>query len=385
MSDKPTSFGEPALAKYLNVKARQQGVPLGGNFELTPCCNLSCKMCYVRLSKRQVDEQGGLLSAAQWKDYIKQAVDAGMLMMLLTGGEPTMRPDFAEIYEYAHESGVLVSVNTNGTLMTDEIFELFKKLPPQRINITLYGSSADTYRELCGSGEAFERVVEAIKRIKREGFSLKLNHTITGHNYADTMNVIDLAERLDTLMIHTSYVFPPARRAGESTDRLSPEEAAEMGLKASRRMMTPEEYKRFLIKSLQGDPAVSPMEECVDLTEGGAIRCRAGSSNFWLAWDGSLRPCAIIPYPTVDIKAEGGFKPAWDKLRGIVAGMHTPAKCETCAARNICHVCAAACISETGRVDGVPDYLCRRADAMINIMRRELAELSAGEDTDNEA
>lgn len=384
MQQRTPSYGEPALAKYLNLKARSMGVPLGGNFELTPCCNLSCRMCYVRLSKQQVEEGGGLLSAELWKDYIKQAVDAGMLMMLLTGGEPTMRPDFAEIYEFAHEAGVLVSVNTNGTLIDDELMDLFRRLPPQRINITLYGSNADTYRELCGSGEAFEKVVESIKSIKQAGISIKLNHTITGHNFADTMNVIDLAEKLDVPLIHTSYIFPPARRMGETTDRLSPEESARAGLAASRRIMGPENYKLYLQRSLSGDPAVSPMEECVDVSEGGAIRCRAGSANFWLAWDGTMRPCAIMPYPSVSIRECGGFLPAWDKLRGIVAGMHTPSKCESCSARNICHACAAACISETGRVDGVPTYLCRRAEAILSIMKQELAELESKEETEDE-
>ena len=262
---------------------------------------------------------------------------------------------------------------------------LLKRLPPQRVNITLYGASADTYSSLCGSGEAFERAVDGIKKLKQAGISLKLNHTITRHNYFDTLNVIELAEKLDVLIQHTSYVFPPARRAGETGDRLSPEEAAKIGLMASRRIMPPEDYKRYLERSLSGDPAVCPMEECVDLTEGGALRCRAGSSNFWLAWDGTLRPCAIMPGPLVDIRAAGGFKPAWDELRGIVESMHTPAKCESCSARHICHVCAAACISETGHVDEVPRYLCRRAEETIRIMKHELDEINSTEANRNEA
>lgn len=382
---RPKAFGEPALSKYLNLKARRFGVPIAGNFELTPCCNLSCKMCYVRLSKQQVEAGGGLLSAAKWKDYIGQAIDAGMLMMLLTGGEPTMRPDFAEIYEFAHEAGVLVSINTNGTMLTDELLELFKRLPPQRINITLYGASADTYREMCGNGEAFGKVVDAVKRLKQAGVGLKLNHTITSHNHKDTLNVIDLAEKLDVPLIHTSYVFPPARRAGESTDRLSPRDSAAIGLAASRRIMGEKMYKQYLVKSLSGDPTVGPMEECLDLTEGGAVRCRAGSANFWLAWDGTLRPCAIMPQPSVDIEACGGFAPAWDSIRALTAQMRTPAKCESCSARNVCHVCAAACITETGRVDGVPAYVCERAEALIGIMQRELAEMEETEDNKDEA
>ena len=71
---------------YLDTKARQQGVPIHGQFELTPLCNFSCKMCYVHLAKEQMQERP-LLTVEQWKDIIHQAWEAGMIRATLTGGE----------------------------------------------------------------------------------------------------------------------------------------------------------------------------------------------------------------------------------------------------------------------------------------------------------
>ncbi len=384
MSIKKINYGEPLLAKYLNAKARSMGVPLVGNFELTPCCNLACKMCYVRLSPAQAAERGGLLSTEKWKDYIDQSIREGMIMMLITGGEPTMRPDFCELYEYAHERGVLVAVNTNGTLLNDEMFDTFRRMPPHRINITLYGASAATYKSLCGDASAFDKVIGNAKKLRDLGVSLKFNHTITRYNVQDVDRVIELARELDIYIQHTSYIFPPARREGAEADRLTAAESARAGLRATRRIMTEDQYRAFLERSLSGDPCVECLEECVDVKQGGTMQCRAGSSNFWLAWDGSMRPCALMPWPAFDVDECGGIKQAWDKVRHAVENMRTPAKCETCTARNICMVCGAACINETGSTDRVPEYLCERAEAMIGMMREELNEIKTRE-AQNEA
>lgn len=366
------------MARYLNMKAARLGVPVVGNFELTPCCNLACKMCYVRLTKKQADERGGLLSAERWKRYIDESVAAGMVMMLITGGEPTMRPDFLEIYEYAHEKGVLVSVNTNGTLITDEILESFRRMPPARVNITLYGASEETYHELCGDGSAFRRVIEAIKKLKAAGIGVKLSFTLTRYNAHDLEGVMDIAKELDVFLRHTSYVFPPSRRPGEQADRLGPEESARAGLAATRRLMSPEGYRSYIERSLAGDPSVQAAEECVD-SEDGVMRCRAGRSNFWLAWDGTMRPCPMMPGPGFEVEACGGIKPAWDRVREEVKAMRTPKKCEGCSARHVCLSCAAACICETGEPTTAPEYLCRRSQALIDIMKEELDEMKRGE------
>ena len=62
--------------------------PISGTFELSPMCNFSCKMCYIRRSPEEVSRLGGLQSPAQWLDWAREARNAGMLWLLLTGGDP---------------------------------------------------------------------------------------------------------------------------------------------------------------------------------------------------------------------------------------------------------------------------------------------------------
>ena len=65
---------ETAMRRYLDLKARKAGFPIGGSFELTPLCNLDCKMCYVHLTPQQLQTQkNGILSGAQWIEIIRQA------------------------------------------------------------------------------------------------------------------------------------------------------------------------------------------------------------------------------------------------------------------------------------------------------------------------
>ena len=115
------------------------GIPVIGIFELTPRCKLQCKMCYVRLTPQQMEPIGKELTARQWIQLAEDCRDAGMAFLLITGGEPTLRSDFAEIYESIAQMGLSVSINTNGTLLTPEIKKLWHRVPPAEGNVRGYG------------------------------------------------------------------------------------------------------------------------------------------------------------------------------------------------------------------------------------------------------
>ena len=132
---------EPRVTEYLYRKAAAAGVPLSGTFELTPVCNMDCKMCYVRLSAKQQRSIGPLADADRWLSLARDAQKAGMLYLLLTGGEPFLHPQFRQILEGLHKMGFIISINSNGTLIDENVVEWLKQCPPGRINISLYGVS----------------------------------------------------------------------------------------------------------------------------------------------------------------------------------------------------------------------------------------------------
>ena len=112
----PGSGVEAGISTYLHRKGAALGVPLSGTFELTRRCNFNCRMCYIHSGENTV-WKGGELSAGTWLAIASQAVKAGMLFLLLTGGEPLLREDFEEIYCGLNRMGLALSVNTNGSLL----------------------------------------------------------------------------------------------------------------------------------------------------------------------------------------------------------------------------------------------------------------------------
>ncbi len=130
---------EPRLSSYLHAKACRDGTPLAGNFEITPRCNFNCRMCYVHLTEEQQRARGSELSADEWLAIAEKARAQGMLFLLLTGGEPLMRQDLRYLLTELKKMGLLISINSNGSLINDEWLEFFRREPPFRFNITLYG------------------------------------------------------------------------------------------------------------------------------------------------------------------------------------------------------------------------------------------------------
>jgi radical SAM protein with 4Fe4S-binding SPASM domain len=108
-----------------------------------------------------------------------------------------------------------------------------------------------------------------------------------------------------------------------------------------------------------------------DLDEG--VGCRAGYSSFWMTWDGRMLPCGMMPGPTT-YPLEVGFDAAWEQLREKTKQIRMPNKCTTCPKRDVCSVCAAVCVTETGKFDGVPDYVCRQTEEMIRATQKAFEE-----------
>ena len=354
---------EPYISKYLHQKGRRLGLPIAGNFELTARCNFNCPMCYVHLKQEDIDAQGKELTTQQWIDLAKQARDKGMVFALLTGGEPFVRKDFCEIYSEMKKMGLLVSINSNGSMLSGEIRRKLLEDPPVRMNISLYGGCEDTYCNMCGQ-PAFEQVVENIRALKEGGVNVCINLSITPYNRQDLKKICAIAEEMDINVRASSYMYPSIRVNGAQYgcgDRLSPEDAASCAVEWDLLRFSEEEFA-LRAKSMKNLTAVDAAECPIESEEG--VRCRAGSSASWITWDGRMLPCGMMPYPAV-FPLQEGFGPAWEQLRTETQKIRTPSQCGVCPQKDVCAVCAAVCITETGKFDQVPGYVCRQTAATI--------------------
>lgn len=353
-----------AFINQLFLKSARQGVPLSGTFELTARCNLRCRMCYIH--RQAADEAVGReeLSAGEWIAIARAARERGMLLLLLTGGEPLLRRDFPEIYRACREMGLLVSLNTNGTLLDEKMAALLAEHPPQRVNLTLYGASRETYQRLCLDGAACGRAYRAVELLGEAGIPVKLNFSATPENLGDLPAVAAYARERDLPLQTATYMFPPVRAEEnapcEPCPRLTPEEAARIRWQRERETLPPEALLRRAEAIARRGEIPAAEDECQDVpTE--RIRCRAGAASFWLTYRGELRPCGMMCAPSVPLA--GDFAGAWERIRAAREGILVPGRCTACRYRPICEVCPAVCQAESGEFTACPDYLCRKMDA----------------------
>ncbi len=372
-----SSAGEPMFLSYLHAKGKALGLPVSVTFEITRRCNFRCKMCYVHSDgcNAAADE----LTAGQWLEIGRQARDAGSVTLLLTGGEPLLRRDFTEIFSGLKKLGLLVSVNTNGSLIDDRITDFFIADPPARLNISLYGASEETYERLCG-GRYYNKVYNNIKRLREADIQVRLNMSITPDNGGDMEAMLKLAEELGVHAKATTYMYPPMRTEngvfGQNSGRFSPREAAFHKVKYDLIKLGREEFLRRA-DAFEKNSGMPRDDECELTDEGEGMRCRAGASSCWINSAGGMSICGIFT-PTVHSVLTEGFDKCWSDVRKEASLIRLPAKCSDCSLRSVCPMCAAVCYTETGTFDRVPSYACEYSEAVADYIRETAERLRNG-------
>ncbi|MBQ8237996.1 MAG: radical SAM protein [Oscillospiraceae bacterium] len=363
-----TLEGASTAERALMAKAEQRLIPLTGSMELLPLCNMNCDMCYVRLSRAEMEARGRMRTGAEWLALGRQMSQAGTLFLLLTGGEPLLHPDFKEIYLGLKKLGMILTLNTNATLIDEEWADFFGKYKPRRINITLYGAGGDAYEKLCHYRGGFERVVNAVRLLRQRGVDVKLASSITPANVDDLPQMLRIAAELDVPMRMDTYMMPGTRERSKPFNaqyRLRPELAAAARITALREEMGQELFAQYRAMVLEQIDQFQPREP-----EPSPISCHAGKCSFTVNWQGQLRPCVVMTEPAVDV-FETGFDAGWQQVSRAFLGVHYCAKCSACRLRPVCRTCAAASLLETGDYLGTPEYLCRYAAESERLLRED--------------
>ena len=361
------------LSDILHQRAADQKVPLNGTFELSPVCNLSCKMCYVRKTPAQLQKQGKqLIPAEQWLAIAEQCWEAGTLFLLLTGGEPFLYPGFRDLYEHLHRMGFVLYINTNGTLIDEETVAWLKQFAPGRVNVTLYGASPETYSRICGDPSGYERAIRAIRLLRDSHIPVVINASMIPENACDLEQILTIGEDLELNVRMGTYMFPPVRREKEDSDsRFDPEQAAEIFLRKARRQNGGQIYDELLAQYREKRGYAAPPREDWGITED-YMRCRAGRSSFWINWEGEMTACGLMQFPLVTAPFKEGFLPCWLRLTERVRSTPVLHGCAGCEKKELCRPCAAMILSETSTPDCKAPYLCRMADHILAHVRQEL-------------
>ena len=331
-----------AFSRYIADKARKKGVPITGQFELTPLCNFNCKMCYVHLNPEQLGQS--VLPVEAWKDIFRQAVETGMYHANLSGGECLIYPGFDELYLYLHSLGCEIGVLTNGYLLDEKRIQFFRDHMPSRIQITLYGWNDDVYERVTGR-RVFNTVIENIRKAKDAHLPVALAITPCEYLGDDVFETLKLAKSLDQAVTVNSELFSPREETGRSGQQVNPRREHYLQIFRLLNELSGVETKEIDEEKLP--PYGSDIHECSEC----GLMCGGGRAAFVVDWKGTLMPCnrmnMICAYPLKE-----GFKAAWTKVNHEANHWPRVPECKGCAYKGICNMCAAAMLqyAEPGKL-----------------------------------
>ena len=98
------------------------------------------------------------------------------------------------------------------------------------------------------------------------------------------------------------------------------------------------------------------------------MACRAGKSSFVVNWQGEMRSCVVLDKPSIPLR-DVEFEKAWELTKKGTESLRISTRCSSCKLRKVCNTCVAAAIAETGKADGVPEYLCRYTEATVRYLK----------------
>lgn len=339
------------VAQHLENKARKRRIPLLGTFELTPLCNLDCKMCYIHLNKDQFCQQD-LLPTQIWKSLIKQASEAGMLKAAITGGECLTYPGFDDIYTYLFNMGIYPTIMSNGILIDQERIDFFKQYPPDLLQITLYGSSDDAYEKVTGK-RVFNIVYNNLIKIRESNLRIVLTLTPSKFMKDDIRPLVETASSLNIPFNINSSLITPRNNTGRRLEDLSLDQYIEI-------YQIRKELNNEILVSI--DPVELPDENHTGNSKYG-LQCGGGRSSFVIKYDGSMSPCPSL-YEINSNPLVIGFNEAWKQINQMADNYPVPEECDECAYHDYCLLCPAV-HRNANRIGHCDPKICERTKRLI--------------------
>jgi len=204
-------IGEQSVPVYR--RAKEHPINLGMlQLHLTQACNLRCIHCYFSSGTQLRNE----LPDTEFVNIIKEAGKIGIKCINMTGGEPFLRKKllFEIIREATYQGIEKVSVNTNGTLLTEEDASLLKKYNVA-VAVSLDGATAETHDYIRGK-RVFDKTVKATKLLQETGVVTLITMTLMKANIKETEKIVQLAKELGV----SSVVFNAVRLKGRAEENI---------------------------------------------------------------------------------------------------------------------------------------------------------------------
>jgi radical SAM protein with 4Fe4S-binding SPASM domain len=328
-------------------------LPLEGHLDLTYRCNNDCLHCWLRIPAA-APERRRELSFDEIRRIVDEARELGTRQWSISGGEPMLRPDFPEIFEYLTGKAVSYALNTNGTLVTPKLARLLKRRGSKMV--ALYGSTRETYEHITRNAVGFEQVMQGLRYLKEAGAGFVVQLVPMKSNRHEWMRMVELATSLSDLWrigapwLHLSACRDEDLNARISVERLDPREVVALG--------NPDH----------------PFEEseaprCGQTDSDGRLfrACIARRRNFHVDPYGGMSFCSFLKEPSMrcDLR-RSTVRMGWDEFIPSLAersfdGEEYRERCASCELRQDCRWCPVYGWLEHGRFSAPVEYLCEVA------------------------
>ena len=306
----------------------KQRLPYSVLFELTARCNMNCVHCYLQ-NVHDTKE----LSYDKIIEIIDILYEKGIVFLTFTGGEILLRKDFVDIYLYAKKKGFLVELFTNGYLFDDKIIDALAEYPPLLVDISLYGASENTYRKVTGLQNAFARVIQNCKKLKKAGIRVSLKSPIIDLTYPKIKDMQMLADKLQIPFVYTFEIC-------NTIDRQDMPKMHQISLNKALEYEFANHYKQI---QTEGRKSKSNYDEIINelRTNEKVYSCNVAVNSFVVDYNGKMCPCMKLRHRGIKLE-KNNYEKIWSDFKKYSAQIATmDYKCKGCEALYYCDVCPA--------------------------------------------
>lgn len=197
---------------------------------LTDTCNLACRHCWITPAFEPEAKNKKFLPLEKLKNIILEAIPLGLKNVKFTGGEPLLYPEFIKLLEFIRELKLRSSMETNGTLITDEIARSLKSAGTYHVAVSLDGANAQTHENLRRVKGSFASAVEGIQKIAEQKINFQIIMAVHRGNSEQIMEVAQLVKNLGAISLKINFINVVGRGAAmeKNGELLAVEEILEL-------------------------------------------------------------------------------------------------------------------------------------------------------------
>lgn len=333
-------------------------IPLNGEIDLTYRCNNNCRHCWLWIPENSPEKKKEL-TFGEIKQIFEEARNLGCREWGISGGEPMLRSDFIDIFDFITTKATTYSLNTNGTLITPQIARIMKRKGSKMV--ALYGATAKVHDHITRNPGSFDSTLQGLSYLREAGVGFMVQIIPMKDNFHQLDAMIELAKSKSPIYrIGASWLYLSAYGNAEKNreimkQRLHPSQVVELDKPD---LSTKEDDK-------EGAHSCAPM----DANQFFFKSCIESRRSFHIDPYGTMTFCGFIKDPSLrlDIK-NGGFHDCWEKFIPSLENKITPGKeyldgCGSCDLRSDCRWCPVYVFLENRNFSSKIDYLCNIAKA----------------------